>query len=93
MIFGILKLVIWLAGVAVVVSFALPYFGYQVNMDYFDERKVACQEQLTECRSDLIKTGFEGAKETCDWKCVDPKLIIKKQDKDAILESETEPAN
>ena len=93
MIFWILKLAIWLAGVAVIASFALPYFGYQVNMDYFDERKIACQEQLTECRADLIKTGFEGAKKTCDWKCVDPKLIIKKEDKDAIIESAAETAN
>lgn len=89
MIFSLLKLIIWLAGVAVIASFALPYFGYTVNMSYFDERKAACQEKLAECRKDLLKSGFEGAKETCDWKCVDPKLIIKKQDKDAIMDTET----
>ena len=79
MIFSLIKLVIWLAGVAVIAFFALPYFGYAINLNYFDERKEVCQEQLTACRKDLIKSGFDGAKENCDWKCVDPKLIIEKR--------------
>ena len=82
MIFGLLKIAIWIVGASVIASFLLPYVGYEVNMSYFDERKAACQEKLDQCRKDLLKTGFEGAKETCDWKCVDQKLIIRKEDEE-----------
>lgn len=85
--FSLLKLIIWIAGMTVVISFVLPYFGYAVNWNYWDDRKAACQENLDQCRKDLLRSGFEGAKETCDWKCVDPKLIIKKQGKDAIMDT------
>ena len=78
MIFGLLKLIIWLAGVSVVAYFALPYVGYEININYFNERKVACQEKLQQCQKDLIKGGIEGAREKCDIQCVDPKLLIKK---------------
>lgn len=79
MIFGLLKLVIWLAGVATIAYFALPYFGYEVNLNYWNERKSVCQERLQQCQKDLIKGGLEGAKENCDWKCADPQLLIKKK--------------
>jgi hypothetical protein len=78
MIFGLLKLIIWLAGVSVVAYFALPYVGYEININYFNERKVACQEKLQQCQKDLIKGGIEGAREKCNIQCVDPKLLIKK---------------
>jgi len=77
--FGILKLIIWLAGTAVVGYFVLQYVGYDVNWNYWNERKVACQEALTSCRKDLLKKGLEGAKENCDFKCVDPQLLIEKK--------------
>ena len=76
--FGLLKLIIWLAGTAVVGYFVLQYIGYDVNWNYWDERKVACQERITQCRKDLIKTGLEGAKENCNFNCLDPKLLIEK---------------
>lgn len=77
--FSLIKLVIWLAGVAVVAYFALPYFGYEVNMNYWGERKVVCQEKLTECRQNLIQSGIQGAKEKCDFQCVDPNILISKK--------------
>lgn len=84
--FSILKLIIWIAGVITIASFALPYFGYAINTNYWSENRSACQEKLNQCQRDLLKTGLNGAKKTCDWKCVDPSLIIKKQDgKDDIL--------
>ena len=67
-----------LAGVITVAYFALPYVGYEINLHYWSERKVACQERLQECQKDLIKNGIEGAKENCNIQCVDPKLLIKK---------------
>lgn len=76
--FSLLKLVIWIAGVLVIISFALPYFGYEVNMNYWNERKVACQEKLNQCQNDLINTGIQGAKERCSFQCVDPSILIKK---------------
>lgn len=78
MIFGLIKLIIWLAGVAVIAYFILPYIGYEVNTNYFNESRAICQEKINQCQKDLIKSGLEGAKENCDFWCVDPKLIIKK---------------
>lgn len=78
MIFGTLKLVIWLAGIAVISLYALQYFGYEVNRDYWNDSRAICEEKLNQCRKDIVKSGIEGAKETCDWKCVDPKLLIRK---------------
>lgn len=77
--FSLIRLIIWIAGVATIAYFALPYFGYEINMDYFTERKAACQQKLEQCRADLIKSGIDGAKEKCDFQCVDPKLLIQKQ--------------
>ncbi|MFZ2299827.1 MAG: hypothetical protein WAW00_01680 [Candidatus Moraniibacteriota bacterium] len=77
--FSILKLIIWLAGVAVIAYFALPYFGYEVNLNYWNDRKAACQEKLQQCQKDLIKGGIEGARENCDFQCINPKLLIEKQ--------------
>lgn len=79
--FAILKLIVWMAGVITVTYFALPYFGYELNIDYFNERKVACQEKLQQCQKDLIKNGIEGAKEKCNIQCVDSKLLIRKAEK------------
>jgi len=79
--FSLIKLIIWLAGVAVIAYFALPYFGYEVNMNYFAERKAACQEKLSQCQKDLVQSGIQGAKEKCDFQCVDPKLLISKSEK------------
>lgn len=79
MIFGLIRLVIWFAGVAVIAYFALPLFGYSVNLEYFSDRKKICEEALRQCQNDLLKTGIEGAKEKCKWQCFDPKLLIHKQ--------------
>lgn len=79
MIFGLIRLVIWLAGVAVVGYFALILMGYSVNWEYFSDRKAQCEKVLRQCQSDLLKTGIEGAKEKCQWKCFDPKLLIHKK--------------
>lgn len=87
--FSILKLVIWVAGIAVVAHFVLQKFGYEINWNYWNSSRSTCQESLSQCRKDIIKSGFEGAKKTCDFQCVDPILIIKKQDKDATIDTET----
>lgn len=77
--FSILKLIIWLAGVLVIAYFVLPYFGYEVNTNYWNERKAVCQEKLLQCRSDLIQGGIQGAREKCDFQCVDPNILIRKK--------------
>ncbi len=77
--FSLIKLIIWVAGVLAIAFFALPYFGYELNTHYWSERKAACQEKLNQCQRDLIQGGLQGAKEKCDFQCVDPKLIIRKQ--------------
>lgn len=78
--FSLLKLIIWIAGVLAIAYFVLPYFGYEVNTKYFDERKAACQEKLNQCQRDLIQSGIQGAKEKCNFQCVDPKILINKKD-------------
>ncbi len=75
-------MIIWIAGVAVVTYFALPYVGYEINLDYFHARKAACQMKLEQCQKDLIKTGLEGARENCNFQCVDTKLLIRKTEKE-----------
>jgi len=79
--FSLIKLVIWLAGVSVIAYFVLPYFGYEVNMEYFTERKAACQEKINQCQQDFVQSGIQGAKEKCNFQCVDPKLLINKSEK------------
>lgn len=79
MIFSLLKLAIWLAGIGALFYFALPYFHYAVNKHYWDERKTVCQETLKQCRKAIITDGWNGAKESCNWKCIEPALLIEKQ--------------
>lgn len=81
MIFGTLRLIIWLAGVAVIGYFVISFLGYQVNWEYFHSRRSDCQAELRRCQDDLIHRGLDGAKATCleRLKCVDPNLLIRKQ--------------
>ena len=74
--FHLLKFIVWVAGIIIVGGFVLNYFGYSINKNYFNERKEACQERLEKCSKELIEQGTKNAK--CDFDCVDPKLIIKK---------------
>lgn len=76
--FGLIKFIIWIVGFVVVSLFVLDYFGYEVNRNYFDESKKECLAQLNACKDEYIKQGTENAK--CNFNCVDPKLIIKKQE-------------
>ncbi len=77
--FSLIRLIISLAGIAVIAYFVLPYFGYEVNTNYFNERKSVCQEKLLQCQKDLIQSGLNGAKEKCDFQCLDPHILIKKK--------------
>lgn len=74
--FSLIKLVIWFLGICALLYLALPYFGYEVNMNYFTESKQACQERLANCTKEYVEQGTKNAK--CDFNCVDPNLIIKK---------------
>ena len=73
----LIKLIIWIVGLVVVTSFALNYFGYEINKNYFSDSKNKCQEKAGQCAKELVKQGTENAQ--CDFDCVDPKLIIKKK--------------
>lgn len=75
--FHLLKLILIILGLAVVAYFALPYFGYAVNLNYFNQSKADCQQRLNECTKNLVEQGTQNAK--CDFNCVNPTLIIKKQ--------------
>lgn len=75
--FHLIKLIIWMVGFAVVAIFVAGFFGYEVNRNYFDESKSECQKRLSECSKELIEQGTKNVQ--CNFNCVDPKLIIKKQ--------------
>ncbi len=75
--FSLIKLIIWICGVAVVAYFILGYFGYEINRDYFNTSKIECQKKLDECKNNIIHNGIDNAK--CNFNCADPKLIIKKK--------------
>jgi len=75
--FHIVKLIVWIAGLAVIAYFALPYFGYEVNLNYLNESKAKCQESVNNCTKELVEQGTKNAK--CDFSCVDPLIIKKKQ--------------
>ena len=75
--FYIIKTVVWLTGLITVIYFALPYFGYELNLDYFDSSKIKCQENINQCAKEVIQQGTQNAK--CEVTCIDPNLIIKKK--------------
>jgi hypothetical protein len=75
--FSLIKSIIWLAGLLVIAYLVLGYFGYEPNLNYFQENKAKCEERLKECGKNLVTEGTNNAK--CDFQCVDPKLIIKKK--------------
>ncbi len=79
--FHLIRLIIWIAGIAVIAYFVLPYFGYELNVSYFKGAQAECRKQLDECQKTLISKGVEGVKEQCitKFRCVDPSLFIKKQ--------------
>ncbi len=78
--FTLIRFAIWLVGLAVVTYFVMGYFGYQVNLEYFQASKEACQQELLQCQKDLVKTGVEGVREKCHIECIDPALIIKREE-------------
>lgn len=80
--FSLLKHLLWLIHIGAVAYFVMTYFGYDINRHYFDTQKKACEDRLAECRRDFIRTGIEGAREKCDWKCADmsPKLLIRRKE-------------
>ncbi len=75
--FSLLKMIIWIAGTLVVAYFALDFFGYTVNRNYFSYSKEQCQVKVKECTDKVIHQGIDNAE--CDFQCVNPKLIIKKK--------------
>jgi len=71
-----IKLILILIGLLTIAYFVLPYFGYNINLNYFTESKEECQQRLNLCGKNLVRQGTENTR--CDFKCIDPKLIIKK---------------
>lgn len=76
-VFHLIKFIIWLAGIALIAYLVLPYFGYEVNMNYFNESKEECQKRFNDCSKELVEQGTKNAR--CNFNCVDPELIIKKK--------------
>ena len=75
--FHFLKFIIWFAGVAVIVYFALPLFGYAVNTNYFNESASQCQKIFNDCSKNIINKGTKS--ENCNLRCVNSGLIFKKR--------------
>jgi len=75
--FHLLKNIIWIVGFIVIVAFVLNYFGYEINKNYFQERKNDCKDKVSECKSELLHQGIDNAQ--CDFNCINPKLIIREK--------------
>ncbi|MFZ1683271.1 MAG: hypothetical protein WAU88_03980 [Candidatus Zixiibacteriota bacterium] len=78
MIFGLIRLIIWMAGVLVIAYFALPYFGYQFNWEYFQDNRTKCEIALKECQEKIVRKGLDGAKEECNFRCAEYTNLIQK---------------
>lgn len=76
--FHLIKFIIWLVGLVVVIYFALPFFGYKVNLNYFEESKVVCWQRVADCTKSI---ATKGKNTNCDLMCLDPQLIFKKNSK------------
>jgi hypothetical protein len=75
--FSLLKSIIWLVGAVVVAHFAMGFFGYAVNFDYFKESRTECETRLQTCRAEFFAKGYENP--DCQFNCLDKsKFIIKK---------------
>jgi len=79
MIFGLIRLIIWTAGVAVITYFALPYFGYEFNCEYFQNNRTKCEAALRECQDKLVRKGIDGVKEECNFRCAEYTNLIQKK--------------
>ncbi len=75
--FHFLKFIVWVAGITVIIYLALPLFGYEVNLNYFNKSTSRCQQTLSDCSKKMLENGAKNAK--CDLKCVNPELILKKK--------------
>ncbi len=78
--FSLLRLIIWIVGIVTVASFALPYFGYEPNWDYWTERAEICGTAVSDCRETLVRKGTDGALTHCSiGDCIDPRAIVRKR--------------
>lgn len=78
--FSLIRLLIWLTGFVVLSYFVMGFFGYTINLAYFQASKNTCRKELLQCQKEIIKGGIEGAKENCHIECIDPKLIVKRSE-------------
>ena len=76
--FGIIKSIIWVAGILVIAFFAMDKLGYGINGEYFSYSKKQCQEKLNDCSKTVLHTGIDSVN-LCNFNCVDPQLIINKK--------------
>lgn len=78
MIFDALKSIILVLALIAAVYGGMSFLGYEINDQYFSYSKHKCEEKLKECAQNFI-SNKEKATQNCDFKCVDPQLIIKKK--------------
>jgi len=76
--FDLIKSLIWIAIMLMLAYFIMGYFGYEPNLDYFATSKEACQKKITDCTNNVIHNGIDSTGK-CNFNCVNPQLIIKKQ--------------
>ncbi|HWQ59971.1 MAG TPA: hypothetical protein VN420_02380 [Candidatus Fimivivens sp.] len=77
--FSLLRFAIWITGILTLTVLGLRYFGYEPNWQYIADQKARCDTMLSSCRGTLIMTGVKGAKDGCQWNCIDPGILIRKQ--------------
>jgi hypothetical protein len=75
--FKVIKWIIWLVVVFFVARYIMGFFGYEINSEYFKYSQKQCEGNLKTCVTTFASSG--SADSICNFKCVNPKLIIKKK--------------
>lgn len=77
--FSLLRLIVWLVGVATILFFGLRYFGYETDLGYWKEQRTRCLKEFDDCRKIFIREGTEGLRDHCRPECLtDPSTLLKK---------------
>ncbi|QQS15568.1 MAG: hypothetical protein IPK84_04340 [Candidatus Moraniibacteriota bacterium] len=75
--FHLLRLAIWVVGAAVVGSFLLNFFHYQIDWSYVRESRNRCFGAALECQQDIAKNGSGNAR--CKVACFEFSKLVEKQ--------------
>ncbi|PIU09211.1 MAG: hypothetical protein COZ85_01810 [Candidatus Moranbacteria bacterium CG_4_8_14_3_um_filter_34_16] len=77
MIFDALKSILFVSILVAIFFGAMSFLGYEINEQYFSYSKKKCEEDLKKCAQKILEK--KEINEHCNFKCLEPKLIVKKK--------------